>query len=370
MTSTANDAIESRLRRAIEFDRTAAQLRRWGLDDWSPAIGRAVDAAAAGRHRGDWGKHLDALEAWADALRTGSAEGTGGDAAGSMDPRSVRVPISFTAPVQTIVSALQRLGPWDKGPWQVGPVAIDAQWRSDLKWDRIAELVDWPGAVGIDVGGGNGYYAHRAIDRGAGVVVVVDPTPVSIVQGLAVVAANRCGRRSDGGISRPTPLYWPIEDAALPLACDDNRGPAGPFDFALTMGVLYHHRSPIDHLRRITASLRPGGIAVVETLYVEFNDQADDLRAAATAWTPPGRYAGMRNVWMIPTIDGLVTWLRRVGMTKIEVVDRTQTTSVEQRSTTWAPGHSLAEGLDPLDPRRTIEGHPAPRRVVIRCRRG
>ena len=40
------------------------------------------------------------------------------------------------------------------------------------------------------------------------------------------------------------------------------------------------------------------------------------------------------------------------------------TTSEEQRSTEWMSFESLAEALDPQDSSRTVEGWPAPRRVV------
>jgi tRNA (mo5U34)-methyltransferase len=41
------------------------------------------------------------------------------------------------------------------------------------------------------------------------------------------------------------------------------------------------------------------------------------------------------------------------------------TTPEEQRATPWSTGHSLKESLDPNDPSRTVEGHPAPRRVLV-----
>lgn len=36
--------------------------------------------------------------------------------------------------------------PWRKGPFRLGDLAIDAEWRSDKKWDRIApDLPDLKG---------------------------------------------------------------------------------------------------------------------------------------------------------------------------------------------------------------------------------
>ncbi|WP_286807759.1 DUF1698 domain-containing protein, partial [Marinimicrobium sp. UBA4209] len=41
------------------------------------------------------------------------------------------------------------------------------------------------------------------------------------------------------------------------------------FDTVFSMGVLYHRRSPMDHLRELKEALRPGGQVVLETLVIE-----------------------------------------------------------------------------------------------------
>ena len=69
--------------------------------------------------------------------------------------------------------------------------------------------------------------------------------------------------------------------------------------------------------------------------------------------------------WLLPTITELGTWLARCGYRDIEIVDRSVTTPGEQRPTEWMPFESLAAALDPDDPERTVEGWPAPRRVVV-----
>lgn len=58
------------------------------------------------------------------------------------------------------------------------------------------------------------------------------------------------------------------------------------------MGVLYHRRSPIDHLTDLRDCLRSGGELVLETLVIE-GKQGEVL-------VPEGRYARMRNVWFYP----------------------------------------------------------------------
>ena len=80
---------------------------------------------------------------------------------------------------------------------------------------------------------------------------------------------------------------------------------------------------------------------------------------------PEGRYARMGNVWFLPSCDTLLGWLRKLGFAAAEVVDVNLTSTEEQRSTDWMRFHSLADFLDPQDPGRTVEGHPAPRRAII-----
>jgi len=70
-------------------------------------------------------------------------------------------------------------------------------------------------------------------------------------------------------------------------------------------------------------------------------------------------------VWLLPTIAELTTWMRRTGYRNIEIIDESVTTTDEQRSTEWMPFESLREALDPDDPSKTVEGWPAPRRVVV-----
>jgi tRNA (mo5U34)-methyltransferase len=103
--------------------------------------------------------------------------------------------------------------------------------------------------------------------------------------------------------------------------------------------------------------LRQGGQLVLETIFVPGEE--------SFARTPPERYARMRNVWLLPTVAELTTWLKRTGFVDIDVVDQSLTTTDEQRSTEWMQFESLRESLDADDPEWTVEGWPAPRRVIV-----
>jgi tRNA (mo5U34)-methyltransferase len=142
-----------------------------------------------------------------------------------------------------------------------------------------------------------------------------------------------------------------------PLRLEELPRPSRAFDTTFSMGVLYHQRSPLEHLHQLRDTLRSGGQLVLETIVLPGDD--------ACAATPPGRYARMKNVWLLPTLNELCTWLDRTGFRRVRAGDVSLTTSDEQRRTEWMTSDSLADALDPADPALTIEGWPAPRRAVI-----
>ena len=236
---------------------------------------------------------------------------------------------------------LLSLSPWRKGPFELDGITIDSEWRSDLKWARLKDAIEpLDGRAVLDVGCGNGYYAVQMSDAGARAVIGVDPTILYVMQFLAVAH-----------FLRPSGVF------ALPLRLDELPQNARKFDTAFSMGVLYHQRSPLDHLLQIKSMLRQGGQLVLETIYVPGDK--------SWASTPPERYARMRNVWLLPTVAELATWLSRTGFVDINIVDKSRTTTFEQRSTEWMSFESLREALNPDDPEWTVEGLPAPRRLIL-----
>jgi len=236
---------------------------------------------------------------------------------------------------------LLSLSPWRKGPFDVAGIHIDAEWRSDRKWERLAGGIEsLQDRNVLDVGCGNGYYARRMCDAGARSVIGVDPTLLYVIQHLAI------------------DHFLPQENLfVLPLRSDELPQGGRAFDTCFSMGVLYHQRSPLLHLQQLRSFLRHSGELVLETLYIPGEE--------SFACTPADRYARMRNVWLLPTIAELTTWLQRSGFKNIEIVDQSVTTVDEQRSTEWMTFDSLDKALDDNDPDQTIEGWPAPRRVVI-----
>lgn len=242
--------------------------------------------------------------------------------------------------------ALMALHPWRKGPFELFGVSIDSEWRSDLKWARVAGAISpLAGRRVLDVGCGNGYYAWRMLGAGAAFVLGVDPAVRCLAQ------FHACKR------------FLPDAPALiLPLGSEDLPADTRLFDTVFSMGVLYHRRDPQAHLRELRGQLRDRGEVVLETLYVE--------GPAGTVLDPRGRYAKMRNVWQIPSCGTLLVWLEKAGFRAPRIVDTSITTAAEQRRTEWMRFESLADFLDPADTALTIEGHPAPRRVVVTATAG
>jgi len=244
-----------------------------------------------------------------------------------------------------LTESLRQLMPWRKGPFQIAGIDIDTEWRADLKWDRllphIAPLDD---RTVLDIGCGSGYHCWRMHGAGAQLVLGIDPTALYAMQFRAI----------QHYIQAPQVQMWP-------LAIDDLPPAMTCFDTVFSMGLLYHRKSPLEHLQQLLSLLRPGGELVLETLVVEGDAQ--------TCLMPQKRYAKMRNVWFIPSPAMLSLWLERCGARRVRLVDQTPTTSDEQRTTEWMRFESLADFLDPNDPSRTIEGYPAPRRAILLAER-
>jgi len=244
-----------------------------------------------------------------------------------------------------LLAQLQGFHPWRKGPYRFFGIDIDTEWRSDWKWERVVpHIKPLTGRRVLDVGCGNGYHGWRMRGAGAEFVLGIEPFLLSVQQFLVMQRY----------LADPKHHVIPvgIEEVPQDLAC---------FDSVFSMGVLYHRRSPLDHLYQLKGCLRPGGELILETLIVEGDRD--------TVFLPQGRYAKMRNVWFLPSIAALTLWLERCGFTEVACVDTNRTSGKEQRSTEWMRFESLPDFLDPEDAEKTVEGHPAPVRAIFTATR-
>ncbi|WP_437888887.1 tRNA 5-methoxyuridine(34)/uridine 5-oxyacetic acid(34) synthase CmoB [Phytobacter sp. V91] len=244
-----------------------------------------------------------------------------------------------------IETHLRNLMPWRKGPFSLYGLDINTEWRSDWKWDRVLpHLSDLRGRTILDVGCGSGYHMWRMIGAGAKFAVGIDPTQLFLHQFEAI-------RKLLGDDRRAHLLPLGIEQ--LPAL--------NAFDTVFSMGVLYHRRSPLEHLWQLKDQLVQDGELVLETLVIDGDENS--------VLVPGDRYAQMRNVYFIPSAAALKNWLEKCGFVDVRIVDVNTTTLEEQRRTDWMVTESLAEFLDPDDSSKTIEGYPAPVRAVLIARK-
>ena len=240
---------------------------------------------------------------------------------------------------------LMDLQPWRKGPFELFGIEVDSEWRSDLKWLRVKDVIaPLAGRRILDVGSSCGYYLFRMAADRPRLALGIEPYAPFYCQYLLLQRL----------IGHP-------DVHCLPVKLEEMPDLDGFFDTLFHMGVLYHQRSPLDALKQLAGLLRPGGELVLETLIIDGEEE--------TALSPAGRYAKMNNVFFLPTVRCLSGWLTRAGFVNIRCVDRTRTTEQEQRKTPWIWTESLSDFLDPAEPRRTVEGYPAPLRGVLLAER-
>jgi tRNA (mo5U34)-methyltransferase len=327
------------------FDDIQSAMEQEGslLKPWAKILPQQLHALFNEKVHGDQQRWLDALEG---LPAVDSVE---------IDLQQDCIQLSSSSITYTtdreIKVGLQQLGPWRKGPFQFFDTHIDTEWRSDWKWQRIAaHLAPLEGRTILDVGCGSGYHMWRMMGAGAYRVVGVDPSRLFLAQFQAFKQYAQQGQQQSG-------LNKSLNIDLLPLKMEDVPRPLKAFDTTFSMGVLYHRKSPIDHLTELKDTLKTGGQLVLETLVIE-GEVGDVLM-------PEDRYAQMRNVWFLPSCDTLLLWARRAGFKNPRIVEKNVTSLDEQRSTDWMQYQSLIDFLDVDDKTKTAEGYPAPLRATL-----
>ena len=319
---------------AINYHPFFDWLQNSDLESWHETLPALIEERLNGRRWGDMPGWLAALESLPDISVHHSDFNAG-------------VTIGDTADITSneldqLQQSLMGLHPWRKGPFELFGMAIDTEWRSDWKWERVLpHLQSLQNRLILDVGCGNGYHCWRMLGAGAKRVIGIDPSAKFVFQFNAI--------KKYAGHELPIDV--------LPLGIEHMPAKMAAFDTVFSMGILYHRRSPMDHLRELRELLRPGGQLVLETLVIDGPE--------GQVLVPEGRYGKMPNVWFLPSPDTLVSWMRKQGFVNPRVVDISATSIQEQRSTEWMTYDSLVDFLDPEDINKTAEGHPAPIRAVV-----
>jgi tRNA (mo5U34)-methyltransferase len=239
-----------------------------------------------------------------------------------------------------IYNGLVNLNPWRKGPFDFFGVHVDSEWQSWMKWERLEpHLPNLENKKILDIGSSNGYYMFKMAASNPMFALGLEPQSAFYYQ---YCAAQK---------------YLNLKNVfCLPAAYNELPAMNRFFDLVLCMGILYHRKSPVEMLRQIHDSLKPGGQVVVENLVIKGENNH--------CLFPLDRYAKMRNVFFIPDLSAMQAWLTRAGFSNIKCVDITETTLEEQRKTPWIQTESLEDFLDSEDPSKTVEGYPAPVRAI------
>jgi tRNA (mo5U34)-methyltransferase len=244
---------------------------------------------------------------------------------------------------QTVQEVLRGFMPWRKGPFSVFGIEVDAEWRSERKWNRIIpELPDLTDTIIADIGCNNGYYMFRMAQHRPAFVLGFEP----YVQHYYTF--NTLNAFAGQDRLRVEPLG--IEHLSLfPES----------FDVVFCLGILYHRPSPLDALRDLHAALKTGGTLFIESQAIPGNEPI--------ALFPRTTYAKVPGTWFVPSAPCLHNWLERIGFRNVRLFHDHAMSSEEQRRTPWMTFESYEDFIDKDNPALTIEGYPAPRRVFFKA---
>ncbi len=244
---------------------------------------------------------------------------------------------------QKVYGVLRDFMPWRKGPYEVFGIPIDAEWRSERKWNRVVPaLPDLQGKVVADIGCSNGYYMFRMAHHQPKLVLGFEPY---LQHYFAFKTLNGFAGQDNLAIE-----LLGVEHIELFKEC---------FDVVFLMGILYHRSSPIDTLRGIREAMKPGATLIVESQGIPGDEPV--------ALFPEKRYAKVPGTYFVPTGACLANWLSRAGYGEVEIFHSHPMSSEEQRQTEWMEFESYADFINKQDPTRTVEGYPAPIRVFLKA---
>lgn len=250
-----------------------------------------------------------------------------------------------SAEQEQIRTDLRQFMPWRKGPFSVYGIDIDAEWRSERKWQRLVpHLPDLEGKTVADIGCNNGYYMFRMAPSKPRLVLGFEPT----------VQHYYCFKALNGmaGLDNLQIDLLGVEHLNLFPSC---------FDVIFLMGVIYHRPSPVDTLRDILTALQPGGDLLLESQAIPGTDPI--------ALFPEATYAKVPGTYFVPSGACLCNWLKKAGFIDIELFCSHPMSAAEQRRTDWMTFESYQDFLQPQAPHLTLEGYPAPWRVFVKARK-
>jgi tRNA (mo5U34)-methyltransferase len=244
---------------------------------------------------------------------------------------------------EKVYKAMRDFMPWRKGPFEVFGIGIDAEWRSERKWNRVLpQLPDLQGKIVADIGCNNGYYMFRMAHH-----------KPKLVLGFEPYLQHYFTFKTLNGFAGCENLFCEL------LGVEHIGLFPKSFDVVFLMGILYHRSSPVEVLREIRKTIKPGGVLLVESQGIPGK--------APFAFFPEKRYAKVPGTYFVPTAACLANWLSRAGFAEVEIFFSHPMSGQEQRRTEWMVFESYEDFIDKTDPSLTVEGYPAPVRIFARA---
>ncbi len=244
---------------------------------------------------------------------------------------------------ERIKENLRAFMPWRKGPFSVFGIDIDAEWQSNHKWDfLLPELPDLQGKIIADIGCNNGYYMFRMAAYKPRFILGFEPS----------VQHYYCFKALNGmaGLDNLDINLLGVEHLGLFRES---------FDVIFLMGIIYHRPSPIDTLRNILASLKPGGVLLLETQAIPGEE--------SVALFPEKTYAKVPGTYFVPTASCLQNWVQKAGFSQSAIFAAHKMSPEIQRRTEWMTFESYSDYISKNDPEKTVEGYPAPLRLFLKA---
>ncbi len=242
---------------------------------------------------------------------------------------------------KSIKEKLRAFMPWRKGPLSIFGIDIDAEWRSERKWQRLLPVLpSLKGKVIADIGCNNGYYMFRMASFGPKLVLGFEP---SMQHYYCFQSLNNMA-----GLTNLHIDLLGVEHIGLF---------PNTFDVIFLMGIIYHRASPIDVLKDIYTALKPGGTLILESQAIPGDEPI--------ALFPEKTYAKVPGTYFVPTGRCLQHWLQRAGFQAVDLFCSHPMSDAEQRKTEWMVFESYKDFIDPKNNSLTIEGYPAPCRVFL-----
>jgi len=239
--------------------------------------------------------------------------------------------------------AMRDFMPWRKGPFEIFGTNIDAEWRSERKWNRVVpELPDMRGKIVADIGCNNGYYMFR-----------MSQYQPELILGFEPYLQHYFTFKTLNTFAAVPNLYCEL------LGIEHIMLFRNSFDIVFLMGILYHRSSPVEVLRDIRKAMKPGGVLIVESQGIPGDEPV--------AFFPAKSYAKVPGTYFVPTGACLVNWLSRAGFSGVRLFCSHPMSSLEQRRTEWMTFESYEDFIDRGDPALTVEGYPAPVRLYARA---